>query len=207
MWHFDMPLAWLNGAIIATGLSALFGLPVVMPAFARPPMTAAIGAMLGMSFSPAMFEHADSWLLSLGGLAIFIAAESALAYIYFRPCGRIRPSHGLFLGDARRCRRHGDTLAGTRRRRENDRARPGRPDNLGGTCVAVPDLEDHRGRDGSHRVRFRSTRKRARQRRPVVLLGCFARVGCRVIAAPASRLSARSHVGKCHHACRGIDAI
>ncbi|MCA1494859.1 AbrB family transcriptional regulator [Ensifer sp. NBAIM29] len=79
-----MPLAWLNGAIIATGLGALFGLPVVMPAFARPPMTAAIGAMLGMSFSPAMFEHADSWLLSLGGLAIFIAAESALAYIYFR---------------------------------------------------------------------------------------------------------------------------
>jgi len=84
MWHFDMPLAWLNGAIIATGLGALFRLPVAVPPFARPPMTAAIGAMLGTSFSPAMFEHADSWLLSLGGLVVFVAAEGALVYIYFR---------------------------------------------------------------------------------------------------------------------------
>ncbi|WP_084617812.1 AbrB family transcriptional regulator [Sinorhizobium arboris] len=84
MRHLDMPLAWLNGAIIATGLGALFRLPVAIPPFARAPVTAAIGAMLGTSFSPAMFEHAGSWLLSLSGLAVFIAAEGALVYIYFR---------------------------------------------------------------------------------------------------------------------------
>ncbi|AFL55104.1 hypothetical protein GHK48_30815 [Sinorhizobium fredii] len=61
MWHFDMPLAWLAGAIIATGVGALFGLPVAIPPFARLPMTAAIGAMLGTSFSPAVFEHAGWW--------------------------------------------------------------------------------------------------------------------------------------------------
>ncbi|MCZ4093119.1 hypothetical protein [Sinorhizobium psoraleae] len=33
MWHFDMPLAWLNGAIIATGVGALFRLPVAVPPF------------------------------------------------------------------------------------------------------------------------------------------------------------------------------
>ncbi|MDK1389317.1 AbrB family transcriptional regulator [Sinorhizobium sp. 7-81] len=84
MWHFDMPLAWLAGAIIATGVGGLLRLPVAMPPFARPPMTAALGAMLGTSFSPAMFEHTGSWLLSLGGLAVFIAAAGALFYIYFR---------------------------------------------------------------------------------------------------------------------------
>jgi len=79
-----MPLAWFADAIIATGVGALLKLLVAMPAFARPPMTAAIGAMLGGSFSPALFKHADSLLLSLGGLAAFIAAAGALVYVYFR---------------------------------------------------------------------------------------------------------------------------
>ncbi|MCZ4093118.1 AbrB family transcriptional regulator [Sinorhizobium psoraleae] len=47
-------------------------------------MSAVIGAMLGTSFSPAMFKHAGSWVLSLGGLVVFIAAASALVYIYYR---------------------------------------------------------------------------------------------------------------------------
>ncbi|WP_416068578.1 AbrB family transcriptional regulator (plasmid) [Rhizobium sp. YTUHZ045] len=60
IWHFGMPLAWFAGAIIATGVAALFKLPVAMPPLARLPMTAAIGVMLGGSFSPAVFKHADS---------------------------------------------------------------------------------------------------------------------------------------------------
>ncbi|MEY9999045.1 AbrB family transcriptional regulator [Sinorhizobium fredii] len=84
MWHIQMPLAWLLGGMIATGVAALFQLPVSMPRFARPPMTAVIGAILGTSFSPVVFEHAGSWLLSLGGLFVFIAAAAALAYGYFR---------------------------------------------------------------------------------------------------------------------------
>ncbi|CDI12037.1 AbrB family transcriptional regulator [Agrobacterium pusense] len=47
-------------------------------------MTAAIGATLGGWFSPSVFQHADAVLLSLGGLAAFIAAEGALVYVYFR---------------------------------------------------------------------------------------------------------------------------
>ncbi|MET4691124.1 putative membrane protein AbrB (regulator of aidB expression) [Sinorhizobium fredii] len=77
MWHIQMPLAWLLGGMIATGVAALFQLPVSMPRFARPPMTAVIGAILGTSFSPVVFEHAGSWLLSLGGLFVFIAAAAA----------------------------------------------------------------------------------------------------------------------------------
>lgn len=84
MWHFHMPLAWLLGAMIATGLGALFRLPLAMPRFARPPMTALIGAMLGTSFSPEVFEHLGLWLLSLSGLAVFIATAGVAVYAYLR---------------------------------------------------------------------------------------------------------------------------
>lgn len=79
-----LPLAWLLGAMITTGIAALFHAPVSMPAFARPPMTALIGAMLGTSFTPALFEHIGLWLLSLAGLAFFIITAAAVVYVYFR---------------------------------------------------------------------------------------------------------------------------
>ncbi|MCV9966894.1 AbrB family transcriptional regulator [Pararhizobium sp. BT-229] len=87
MWHFHMPLAWLLGAMIFCGVAALLKAPLAMPKFARPPMTATIGAMLGTSFSPAVFEHAQVWLVSLGGLVVFISVATSLAYVYFRKVG------------------------------------------------------------------------------------------------------------------------
>ncbi|WP_210207160.1 AbrB family transcriptional regulator [Sinorhizobium fredii] len=47
-------------------------------------MTAAIGAMLGTSFSPAVFAHAPSWLIALAGMAVFIGAAGGISYLYFR---------------------------------------------------------------------------------------------------------------------------
>lgn len=84
MWHFHMPLAWLLGAMIACGLAALLGLPLALPPFIRPPMTATIGVMLGASFSPSVFAHVDLWIVSLIGLSLFIAAAGSVTYIYFR---------------------------------------------------------------------------------------------------------------------------
>ncbi len=75
MWHFDMPLAWRNGVMIATGLGCAVQVAAGDAPFARPPMTAAIGAMLG-TLSPAIFEHADLCLLSLGGLVLQLQMPS-----------------------------------------------------------------------------------------------------------------------------------
>lgn len=96
MWHFHMPLAWLLGAMIGTGLGALVRLPLAMPRFARPPMTALIGAMLGTSFSPAVFEHVGLWFLSLSGLAVFIATAGAAVYTYFRLVAGLDHSTAFF---------------------------------------------------------------------------------------------------------------
>jgi membrane AbrB-like protein len=84
MWHFHMPLAWLLGAMIACGIGALIGLPIALPPLIRPPMTATIGAMLGASFSPSVFDHVGLWIVSLLGLAVFIATAGGIAYGYFR---------------------------------------------------------------------------------------------------------------------------
>ena len=88
MWHFHMPLAWLLGAMIFCGVAAFLRAPLALPKFARPPMTATIGAMLGTSFAPAVFEHASEWLVSLGGLVIFLLVAASTTYLYFRKVGR-----------------------------------------------------------------------------------------------------------------------
>lgn len=88
MWHFHMPLAWLLGAMIFCGVAAFLRVPLAMPKFARPPMTATIGAMLGTSFSPNVFDHARVWMVSLCGLFFFIAVAASIAYAYFRKVGK-----------------------------------------------------------------------------------------------------------------------
>jgi len=89
MWLLHMPLAWLLGAMLATALSAFLRIPVSLPKHARPPMTAVIGAMLGTSFSPDIFKHAGSWIVSLVGLVVFIAVTGGLAFLYFRRVARL----------------------------------------------------------------------------------------------------------------------
>jgi membrane AbrB-like protein len=88
MWHFHMPLAWLLGAMIFCGVAAFLRAPLAMPKFARPPMTATIGAMLGTSFSPNVFDHVRVWMVSLCGLLFFIAIAASVAYVYFRKVGK-----------------------------------------------------------------------------------------------------------------------
>jgi membrane AbrB-like protein len=96
MWRMHMPLAWLLGAMLATALSALLHVPVSLPKHARPPMTAVVGAMLGTSFSPEIFRHAGSWIVSLAGLVAFITITGALAYLYFRRIARLDPVTAYF---------------------------------------------------------------------------------------------------------------
>lgn len=84
MWYCHMPLAWLLGSMIACGVGALLRLPLTLPPIARPPTTAMIGAMLGTSFSPSVFDHIGLWIASLCGLAIFISTAGGIVYLYFR---------------------------------------------------------------------------------------------------------------------------
>lgn len=98
MWHFNMPLPWLLGAMFATGLAALFRAPVSVPSVARPPMTAMIGAMIGASFHQGMFDHWAEWLIPLLGLVVFIAVAGGVSYIYFRKVAGFDHATAYFAG-------------------------------------------------------------------------------------------------------------
>ncbi|MDW9418891.1 hypothetical protein GOC56_31235 [Sinorhizobium meliloti] len=179
MWDLHMPLAWLLGAMIATGAAALFRLPVSMPAFARPPMTAAIGAMLGTSFSPTIFEHAGAWLVSLGGLSVFIAAAGALVYIYFRLVAGFDPPTVYFSA----------MPGGLVEMVTLGMVRGGDEMMIALTHAARP-----------QRSRLRPAREYPPRGCLVVLRGDYHRCGCRDVAGPDGALSARSHDCECRHA-------
>jgi membrane AbrB-like protein len=84
MWRLSMPLPWLLGAMFATGVCAILRAPMLVPAQARPPMTAMVGAMIGTSFHVGMFEHWAEWAIPLAGLVAFIAVSGTASYFYFR---------------------------------------------------------------------------------------------------------------------------
>ncbi|MBU2934546.1 MULTISPECIES: AbrB family transcriptional regulator [Pacificibacter] len=96
LWHFQMPLAWLLGAMIACGLAALFGLPVALPKYSRPPMTATLGAMLGATFSPSVFDHINLWIVSLSGLVVYLLVLGTVVYLYFRRVVGLDPATAYF---------------------------------------------------------------------------------------------------------------
>lgn len=96
MWLLHMPLAWLLGAMVSTGMAALLKVPVAVPAYARPPMTAMIGAVLGTSFVPSVFVHAGSWLITLAGLVLLLVAASSITYVYFRKIAGFDPATAYF---------------------------------------------------------------------------------------------------------------
>jgi membrane AbrB-like protein len=100
LWHLHMPLAWLLGAMAATGVAAVAGLPVSMPAVARIPMLSVVGAALGSSFTREVLAHASGWLVSLAGLVVYVCAAGAACSLYFRKVAGFDRPTAFFAGMA-----------------------------------------------------------------------------------------------------------
>jgi membrane AbrB-like protein len=80
----SMPLPWMLGAMTATTLAALGGLPVTAPRRMRAPVVVVIGVMLGSSFTPELAARFGEWGISLAFLVLYIAASALLAVPYYR---------------------------------------------------------------------------------------------------------------------------
>lgn len=98
LWQAQMPLAWLLGAMAASGLGAIAGLPVTMPAGARIPMLAVIGATLGSAFSAEILGRAGEWLIPLAGLFVYICVAGLICHVYFRKVAGFDPPTAFFSG-------------------------------------------------------------------------------------------------------------
>ena len=100
-WLFarlHMPLPWMLGSMLACTLGALVTAPIAAPKVVRPPMTAVIGVMLGAGFSPELLGHLASWIPTLVGLVVFMAACGVACVVYFRRFGGLDPVTAYYAG-------------------------------------------------------------------------------------------------------------
>jgi uncharacterized protein len=79
-----LPLPWMLGALTATILFAMAGVPLKLPEAVRPPVIAVIGVLLGAGFKPELLQQAASWLWSLSALALYIVIAGALTVPFYR---------------------------------------------------------------------------------------------------------------------------
>lgn len=91
-----LPLPWMLGALFCTLVAALMGAPLKAPERARPWVVAVIGVMLGASFAPDTFAHAQGWVLSLLGLFFCVALSAALVVPFYIRVGRMDRVTALF---------------------------------------------------------------------------------------------------------------
>ena len=81
---FDLPLAWMLGAMVASALAAFLQVPVTIDPRIRSLMLIVLGTMLGSSFSPEILARAAQWSLSVGALALYAVAAGAIGFLTYR---------------------------------------------------------------------------------------------------------------------------
>jgi uncharacterized protein len=79
-----MPLPWVIGPIFANIVAALCGVKLWVPHWFRLPMFAVIGALFGMTVTPAFFSHIPQWWPSMVAIAIWVALAVAAVTWYMR---------------------------------------------------------------------------------------------------------------------------
>ncbi|MFG1462729.1 AbrB family transcriptional regulator [Xanthobacter sp. DSM 24535] len=72
-----LPAAWMSGALIATTVIALAGVPTAVPDPVRFVCFLVLGASMGTALSPDMLAHAATWPLSMALLAVSVVAVMA----------------------------------------------------------------------------------------------------------------------------------
>lgn len=86
--YFNIPLAWMLGAMISTTVAAICGLPVALPVVFRTAMIGVLGVMLGSGFAPEILDRIGDWVISLIGLAVYTLALTGIVTLFLRKvCG------------------------------------------------------------------------------------------------------------------------
>jgi uncharacterized protein len=94
--HFQVPLAWMLGAMTATTVAAMSGLPVALPVVYRTAMIAVLGVMLGSGFAPEILDRLGSWTISLLGLAAYTLVVTGVVAIFLRRVAGYDPITAYF---------------------------------------------------------------------------------------------------------------
>jgi membrane AbrB-like protein len=82
-YWFNMPLAWMMGAMVLTTIMSMTGRRLYVPQSLRATMVMVLGVLLGSAFTPDVIEQASRWPITLSALLVYIALITAVLYLYF----------------------------------------------------------------------------------------------------------------------------
>jgi hypothetical protein len=91
-----LPLPWMIGAMLATTLAAVAGLPVRLWQRLREGFVIVLGVMLGSSFTPEIASQLPGWGVSLLILTAYTAVSGALGAWFFRRVAGYDPITSYF---------------------------------------------------------------------------------------------------------------
>jgi membrane AbrB-like protein len=91
-----LPAAWLSGAMVAVGATALAGLSARVPVRLRDAVYLLLGVSLGSGISPDVVGRVGAWPASLAGLAVTVAGVTAASYVYLRRVAGWDPASAYF---------------------------------------------------------------------------------------------------------------
>lgn len=94
--HYQLPLAWMIGAMLFTSVAALSRLPVAVPAPLRAGMIMILGIMLGGAFRPEILGQLGQWSLSLAGLIVYILVSIVVGLVFLRRVAGYDPVTAFF---------------------------------------------------------------------------------------------------------------
>jgi membrane AbrB-like protein len=95
-WQTNLPLAWMLGAMIATTVLTLSGMPLVMHGRLRAIMIAVIGVMLGSAFTPELLDRAGQWFTSMAILAAFMTVSTVILMLFLHKVAGYDPATAYF---------------------------------------------------------------------------------------------------------------
>jgi membrane AbrB-like protein len=79
---FDLPAAWLAGALVAVSALALFGLPVYLPDLLRRIVFVVLGISLGATVTPETVAGIRTWPITLSVLVLSLPVTMAAVMLY-----------------------------------------------------------------------------------------------------------------------------
>jgi hypothetical protein len=85
---WQLPLAWMLGAMGFTLVASMAGAPTTVPAPLRNAMITVLGVMLGSAFSPELVDHLDEWLVTGAFLAVYVVVSLAAGLLFLRRVAR-----------------------------------------------------------------------------------------------------------------------
>lgn len=82
--YFNVPLAWMLGALFATMVARVGGAPVDVPIWVRANFLILIGLFLGESFEGVQVGELMQWPVTIAGALLYVPVAASCAYLYYR---------------------------------------------------------------------------------------------------------------------------